>query len=318
MPEDRDDAERIELREALSRPLPEIPCRYFYDERGCALFERITELPEYYPTRTEARLLAELGDEILEAAQPQELAELGAGSARKIALLVDAARRAGRGLLRVVLLDLHGPSLEEAAARLRRQFDGIDVRICVADFLKDIRNLGRVGDRRLVLFLAGTIGNLHPDDVPDFFRSVADLCGPDDTFLLGIDLVKDRARLEAAYDDAAGVTAEFNLNALDHVVRRWGGSARRADFEHRAFWDAEHAWIEMRLRARRSTVLSLPRLNVELLLPVGAEIRTELSCKYTRESIERKSRGTGLRLDRFWTDAESLFGLALFRPAAGA
>jgi L-histidine Nalpha-methyltransferase len=301
-----------EVREGLlQRPLPELPCKYFYDERGSALFEAITELPEYYQTRTETALLEEHAASIVEATAPVELAELGSGAGHKIRLFLDAMRSRG-SLDGVVLLEIAESYLRESVDRLQADYPEASVRGIVGDFQYDLRALGP-GGSRLLLFLAGTIGNLHPDTLPAFFRAAAGILAPGDGFLVGVDLVKDPARLHAAYNDAAGVTAEFNRNILRVLNDRLGADFDPADFEHRAFYDAERKWIEMRLRARRPVKARVPAAGIELGLAAGDEIRTELSCKYTCASLASRLAGTGLTIERWITDREGLFASALLK-----
>jgi len=296
----------------LRRPLRELPCKYFYDERGSALFERITELPEYYPTRTETQILAAHAADIVEAVAARELAELGSGSGRKIRFFLDAMRRRSR-LESVVLLEIAEAYLHESVAQLQADYPEARVRGVVGDFVHDLPALGRSGGGRLLLFLAGTVGNLHPDALPAFFGRAACTLAPGDGFLVGVDLVKDPARLHAAYNDAAGVTAEFNRNILRVLNARLSGDLRPADFEHVAFYDPERQWIEMRLRARRPVRAWLRLAGLELRLSAGEEIRTELSCKYTRETFERRLAGSGLVIERWLTDPERLFACVLLR-----
>ena len=301
-----------EVREGLSRrPLPELPCKYFYDERGSELFERITGLPEYYPTRTETAILEAHAAEVVDVVAPRELAELGSGAGHKIRLFLDAMR-SRRSLESVVLLEISEGYLSDSVDRLQADYPEARVAGIVGDFLHDLPALGP-GGGRLLLFLAGTLGNLHPDDVPAFFRASAAVLAPGDGFLVGVDLVKDPARLHAAYNDSAGVTAEFNLNILRVLNDRLGADLDPAAFEHVAFYDAERQWIEMRLRARRPVVARVPAAGVEIALAAGEEIRTELSCKYTRDSLSSRLAGTGLLLERWTTDPEGLFASALLR-----
>jgi L-histidine N-alpha-methyltransferase len=295
----------------LRRPLPELPCKYFYDERGSRLFEEITRLPEYYPTRTETSLLAAHAAEIVDAVAPLELAELGSGAGRKIRSFLDAMRGRGR-LESVLLLEISEAYLQESVGRLQAAYPEARVRGVTGDFVSDLAALGPGGDR-LLLFLAGTIGNLHPDQLEPFFESAASVLAPGDGFLVGVDLVKDEARLHAAYNDSRGVTAEFNLNILRVLNARLGASFAVSDFEHHAFYDAERQWIEMRLRARRGVSVRIPAADLTLRLHEGDEIRTELSCKYTRESFAARLPKSGLVLERWITDSESLFASALLR-----
>jgi L-histidine Nalpha-methyltransferase len=303
-----------EVREGLSRrPLPELPCKYFYDERGSDLFEAITELPEYYPTRTESALLQAHAAAIVDATAPCELAELGSGAGRKIRLFLDAMR--SRGCLeRVALLEISEGYLRQSVEVLQEGYPEAEVRGIVGDFLYDLPALGP-GGGRLLLFLAGTIGNLHPDELPAFFRSAAAVLARGDGFLVGVDLVKDPARLHAAYNDSQGVTAAFNLNILRVVNRCLQADFDPGDFEHRAFYDPERQWIEMRLRARRKLTARVPGARTELRLAAGDEIRTELSCKYTRDSLTARLAGTGLRVERWITDPDNLFASVLLRRA---
>jgi L-histidine N-alpha-methyltransferase len=302
-------------RGLLERPLPSLPSKYFYDDRGSALFDEITRLPEYYQTRTEEAILESFADELVAFVRPRELVELGSGVGRKVRLLLDAMRC--RGLLeRCVLLDISEGTLVESALRLGTDYDGLDVRGVVGDFLADLDTLGPGGDR-MALFLASTIGNLYPDQVPLFLRAMARQLAPGDCFLVGLDLVKDEAQLHAAYNDAAGVTAEFNRNILCVVNQRLEADFAPEGFEHVAFYDPVQAWIEMRLRASRQMRVRVRLAGLDLVYRPGDEIRTEVSCKYTRDSFEARLGGTGLRLDRWYTDPEQLFACALLRRVPG-
>ena len=301
-----------EVRAGLERrPLPELPCKYFYDARGSALFDEITRLPEYYQGRTESAILGAHADAIVEAVRPFELAELGSGAGRKIRFFLDAMRSRG-WLESVVLLEINEAYLRESVARLQADFPEARVRGITGDFVSDLPALGP-GGGRLLLFLAGTVGNLHPDDLSPFLRAAASALEPGDGFLVGVDLVKDEARLHAAYNDSAGVTAEFNRNILRVLNDRLGADFDPSGFEHRAFYDAERQWIEMRLRALRPVGARVPAAGLTVTLRAGDEIRTELSCKYTRESFAARLGGTGLVLERWITDPERLFASALLR-----
>ncbi len=301
-----------EVRAGLARrPLRELPCKYFYDARGSALFEQITQLPEYYPTRTESGILEAHAAELVASVAPCELAELGSGAGRKIRFFLDAMR-AGGMLERVVLLEINEAELRASVTRLQADYPEASVRGIAGDFVSDLPTLGP-GGGRLLLFLAGTLGNLHPDELPAFFRRAASVLAPGDAFLVGVDLVKDPARLHAAYNDAAGVTAEFNVNILRVLNDQLGADFEPADFEHHAFYDPERQWIEMRLRALRPVKARVPGAGVEVSLAEGEEIRTELSCKYTCATLSARLSGSGLALERWITDAEGLFASALLR-----
>jgi L-histidine N-alpha-methyltransferase len=305
-----------EVRTGLAEALPSIPCKYFYDDRGSELFDAITRLPEYYQTRTEEQILERVAGDVVERTQPQELVELGAGLGRKVHRLLDAVREGG-GAGRLVLFDVNAGCLEEAGGRLLREYPGLAVTGIVGDLAsKDLDLLGP-GKGRLVIFFAGTIGNLHPSEVPPFLRRLVRCLGPGDAFLVGVDLVKDEARLHAAYNDAAGLTAEFNRNILRVVNQRLDGDFDPSAFDHVAFYDRERAWIEMRLRARRPLVVRVNRAGLQLHYKAGDEIRTEISCKYTRSSFEGLLLGTDLAIEQWYTDREQLFALALLRSSPG-
>ena len=300
-----------EVREGLTASPRWLPSKYFYDNRGSRLFEDITTLPEYYQTRTEERILTGIADEVVEHLRPAELVELGSGAGRKTRLLLAAMARAGR-LERCLLLDINPLFLAESTRDLAREFPGLSARGVVGDFLDDLTLLGPGGDRLAALF-AGTIGNLHPAQAPAFLAGMAEQLAPGDGFLVGIDLVKDVDRLEAAYNDAAGVTAEFNRNILRVLNDRLGADFDPEAFEHVAVYDRALAWIEMRLRASRPQRVRIPAASLDLILETGEEIRTEISCKYTRSSFESLLPGSDLDLDRWYTDPEQLFALALLQ-----
>jgi L-histidine N-alpha-methyltransferase len=303
-----------EVREGLTAPERWLPCKYFYDDRGSALFDAITELPEYYQTRTEESLLEAIADELIDTVRPAELVELGSGVGRKIRLLLRSMEK--KQLLQSCLVfDINERFLEQSVGELSRAFDGLSVRGIAGDFTKDLSAIGRGDHRRMVIFLAGTVGNLHPSEVPPFLRRVRGLLNPGDAFLLGVDLVKSPAVLEAAYNDAAGVTAQFNLNILEVINRRLDADFDLGSFRHVAFYDRERAWIEMRLRAVRPSRVRIPAAGIAVSFREGDEIRTEISCKYTRESLEPLLPEAGLRVARWFTDPSNLFGLALLtRP----
>ncbi|MEJ2581243.1 MAG: L-histidine N(alpha)-methyltransferase [Acidobacteriota bacterium] len=311
----RDDfeSERTEVRRNLLRTLPRVDSKYFYDDLGSHLFEQITRLPEYYQTRTEEALLTDIADEVAKLTDARELIELGSGTGRKVRLLLDAMQRRGQ-LDRCVLLDLNETFLRTSALTLANAYPAVEVTGIVGDFLRDLPLVGS-GDRRLFIFLAGTIGNLYPRQLTSFLKTVRTVLGPEDAFLIGLDLVKETARLEAAYNDSAGVTADFNLNALRVLNRRFGTGFEIEAFEHVAFYDHEQEWIEMRLRALQPTRVSLGDAR-ELHLETGDEIRTEISRKFTRESFSRELAGTGLELSAWFTDPKALFASALVEPAA--
>ncbi|HYH45673.1 MAG TPA: L-histidine N(alpha)-methyltransferase [Thermoanaerobaculia bacterium] len=304
-----------DLAAALCRTPREIPSKFFYDEAGSELFERITELPEYYQTRTERALLESIADRLVEASGATELVEIGAGAATKTRVLLDALERAGR-LRLYVPLDVDESMVRRVAAELTAEYPGLCVHGVVGDFMA---HLGHIPDgggpeaRRLVLFLGGTLGNLRPEAARRFLEELRSEMAPGDSFLLGADLVKPVARLEAAYDDAAGVTAEFNRNILNVVNRRTGGDFDPTAFRHRALYDRERCWIEMRLVSLQRQEVQLPALGLSFTLEEGEEILTEISAKYDRLRLEELLRGAGFEPVAWFIDPEGLFGLSLSR-----
>jgi len=308
-PGERSDPMAAEIRAGLSASPRSIPCKYFYDDRGSALFEEITRLPEYYQTRTEEKILEGIAQQVIDRIKPQELMELGSGAGRKIRLMLDALTRGDRPT-RCLLFDINERYLRESVRRLKAEYPQADVRGMLGDFTVDLEAVGAVPGR-LVVFFAGTIGNLHPEEVGPFLRSVTSMLGPGGGFLLGVDLEKDVSRLEAAYNDAAGVTAAFNRNVLQVLNDRLGADFDLAAFEHVAFYDRERAWIDVRLRALRASRVRIPGARLALSFEQGDEVHTEISCKYTRSSLTSLVEGTGLRIIDWFTDPEELFALAL-------
>ena len=306
-----DTASARELRDALLEPLPRIPSKYFYDDRGSELFEQITRVPEYYPTRTEEAILEADASRIIQAVRPRELVELGSGAGRKIRMLLDAMAREDL-LERCLLLEFNELFLLDSLTRLQASYPDLDLRGIRGDFERDLVKLGEGGDR-LILFLAGTIGNLLPEDAARFVERIARQMSPGDGFLVGVDLVKDKARLDAAYYDALGVTAAFNLNILTVVNREFDADFAPDAFEHVAFFDVEKKRIEMRVRATRPSHVRVAAADVDLDFAAGDEILTEVSCKYTRNSASALAAVGGLVLEGWFTDPEQLFALALMR-----
>ncbi len=286
-----------------------LPCKYLYDDRGSELFDEITRQPEYYPTRTEEAILERHADEIIALAGPHELVELGSGVGRKVRLLLDAMQARGH-LRRCTLIDINRAFLSDSLEQLDASYPELEAVGLHGDFLDDLEILG-AGGGRLVILLAGTIGNIHPQHVPGFLARVANLLDPGDGFLVGLDRVKDPARLEAAYNDAAGVTAAFNRNILQVLNRELGADFDPAAFDHVAFWDAENAWVDIRLRSNRAQRVSIPGADLALDLAHGQEIRTEISAKYTEASWTGLVDATGLKPRAWFTDPDELFALSL-------
>ncbi len=303
-----------EVRAGLTGTPRSLPSKYFYDDRGSVLFEAITQLPEYYQTRTEEALLAAVADELVRETRPEGIVELGSGAGRKVRLLLEAVARTELPR-RLTVFDINPRFVRTSAARLAAAYPGLRADAVVGDFTEDLAGLGRA-PRRLAILFGGTLGNLAPFEVPAFLRRLGRQLGAGSHFLVGVDTVKDPARLEAAYNDTAGVTAAFNLNILRHLNRVLDGNFDLARFAHRAFWDPEREWIEMRLVATAPSAVHLPGADLAIRFAAGDEIRTEISCKYTRDSFGALLPATGFALTRWDVDTEGLFALALLRRTA--
>jgi L-histidine N-alpha-methyltransferase len=300
-----------DVRRGLSRELKELPPKYFYDARGSELFNRITTLPEYYPTRCERSIINRYAPLMVDGTE--ELVELGSGTASKTRALLYAMAGAG-SLRRYVPFDVDPSVVEVCALELIDLYPGLCVHGVVGDFQRDLAQLPD-GRRRLFAFLGGTLGNLYPDERGRLLSALRDLMAAGDRLLIGTDLVKDRAILEAAYNDSEGVTAEFNRNVLRVVNTGLSADFRPEAFEHVAFFDDANSWIEMRLRANGAQRVRIEGANLEITFADGEEMRTEISAKFTRTAIERELAAAGLVLDRFFTDDGELFGLAFASPA---
>jgi L-histidine N-alpha-methyltransferase len=302
---------REDVLDGLTRPFKEIPPKHFYDARGSELFEQICELPEYYPTRTERTILERYAAEIAAQTDAAELVELGAGYATKTRLLIDEM-----DLERFIPVDVSETTVRECARQLVDEYPGLTVHGLVGDFERHLVHLPDPCGTRVVAFLGGTIGNFPPGSRRRFLRTIARTLGDDGWLLLGTDLVKDPRILEAAYDDEAGVTAQFNLNVL-HVMNRELGADFDVDgFDHVAFWDADREWIEMRLRSRCRQTVNFPDLDLTVHFDQREELRTEISAKFTQTRIQGDLAAAGLELAGWFTDEDELFALSLARPAS--
>ncbi len=301
-----------DVRCGLTGPFKELPPKHFYDSRGSALFDRICELPEYYPTRVERAILAANAGAIVAAVKPRELVELGSGSPAKAKLLLEPMARAGL-LQRYVPVDVSERVVREAADALISEYPGLRVHGVVADFERHLERIPPSSGRRLVAFLGGTIGNLPAAAREQLLRDIARMLGPDDRCLLGTDLVKDTDTLELAYDDSAGVTAEFNRNVLHVINRELDANFDPQAFDHVAFFDREREWIEMRLRSRAACRVRIAALDLDIAFGAGEELRTEISAKFTRARVEREFGAAGLELDGWLTDPDELFAVSLAR-----
>ncbi len=303
-----------DVLDGLTRPLKELPPKHFYDARGSELFDRITELPEYYPTRIERQTLEQRAPEIAEATGAAELLELGSGSAEKARILLDAMAEGG-ALRRYVALDVSEQALRQAARELVAEYDGLEFEGLVGDFERHLGSIPKAdGAPRIVALLGGTIGNFPPGTRRRVLREIRRLLGPRDHLLLGTDLVKDPAVIEAAYDDSAGITAEFNRNVLHVINRELDANFDPESFDHIAFFDRRHEWIEMRLRAREAQSVHIRDLSLQVRFDAGEELRTEISAKFTRQRVEADLRAAGLRLEHWYTDPDEMFALSLVAP----
>jgi len=302
---------RADVLAGLSATPKSLPPKYFYDERGSALFDEITRLPEYYLTRAETSILRERAAEIAALAECESLVELGSGTSAKTGLLLRAMLDAGT-LREFVPLDVDPAVLAEATDALAARYPGLLLSPFVGDFEHDLGAIPRSG-RRMIAFLGSTIGNLGPSDRAQLLAEISAALRPGDTFLLGTDLVKDTGRLLRAYNDAAGVTANFNRNVLRVINRELSADFDVDEFEHVAIWDAKDQWIEMRLRSARAQTVRVADLDLTVSFAAGEEMRTEISAKFRPEQVRSELKQARLDPVRFWTDDDGDFGLTLAR-----
>jgi L-histidine Nalpha-methyltransferase len=302
-----------DVLDGLTKPFKELPPKHFYDSRGSELFDQICELPEYYPTRAERTILETYAADIVAAARAQELLELGSGYATKTRVLLDAMAEAGT-LRRYLPFDAAETVVRQTAEDLIDEYPGLNVYGVIGDFERHLDRVPLSEGPRTVAFLGGTIGNFPPGSRRRFLRGIVARMGPHDRLLLGTDLVKDPELIRRAYDDVAGITAEFNRNLLHVLNRELGADFDPDGFEHVALFDAEREWIEMRLRALRTATVTIPALGLEVSFAAGEEVRTEISAKFTRERVEGDYEAAGLRLTDWWTDPQGLFALSLAAP----
>jgi L-histidine N-alpha-methyltransferase len=310
------DALRADARAGLTSDPKSLPPKWFYDAQGSALFEKITGLREYYPTRAEREILRAHAASVAALTGARTLVELGSGSSEKTRLLLDALR-AQDTLRCYVPVDVSEPALAAAADALTAEYPGLDVRAVVSDFEQ---HLGFPADDdapspRLVAFLGSTIGNLLPAERAAFLSRIRAGLRPGDFFLLGTDLVKDPATLVAAYDDDSGVTAEFNKNVLSVLNTELGADFDPDEFEHVAVWDPTAEWIEMRLRSLADQTVHLPGIGLTVRFAAGEEMRTEVSAKFRRSGVEAELAAAALAVRSWWTDAAAQFSLSLSAPS---
>jgi L-histidine N-alpha-methyltransferase len=314
------DGLRADVAAGLTATPKSLPPKYFYDARGSELFEEITRLPEYYPTRAETAILTRRAGEIAGLARCASLVELGSGTSAKTRLLLGALRAAGT-LREFVPFDVDPAVLAQASTALAAEYPGLRISPFAGDFERDLgaipppADAAGTGGARMIAFLGSTIGNLEPGARAAFLRQAGRALRPGDTFLLGTDLVKDPVRLQRAYDDTAGVTAQFNRNVLRVVNRELEADFAVEQFEHVALWDARREWIEMRLRSAVEQQVKVRDLDLTVTFAAGEEMRTEISAKFRPAGIAAELAAAGLQTMAFWTDPDGDFGLTLARLA---
>jgi L-histidine N-alpha-methyltransferase len=306
---DIDRALRADVLTGLTATPKELPPKWFYDDRGCELFDAITRLPEYYPTETERAILHAEAGHIAAASGADTLVELGSGTSDKTRTLLDAMS-ATEQLRRFAPFDVNEATLRAAADAIADRYSRVTVHAVVGDFEHHLHALPG-GGRRMIAFLGSTIGNFAPAERKQFLADLAATMAPGDSLLLGTDLVKEIDRLERAYDDSHGVTAEFNRNVLHVVNRELDADFDVGAFAHVAFFDQDEEWIEMRLRSEQSQTVRVTALDLTVDFARGEEMRTEISAKFRREGVEAELASAGLRLERWMTDPYDDFALSL-------
>ncbi|UMB69995.1 L-histidine N(alpha)-methyltransferase [Mycobacterium paraterrae] len=298
-----------DVRDGLQSTPKSLPPKWFYDSVGSDLFDQITRLPEYYPTRAEAEILRTHATEIASVTGADTLVELGSGTSEKTRVLLDALRRGG-ALRRFVPFDVDASMLSLASKAIQEEYPGIEIAAVCGDFEEHLAKIPK-GGRRLFVFLGSTIGNLKPVEREGFLAGLADALQPGDSLLLGTDLVKDARRLVAAYDDAAGVTAQFNRNVLTVINRELDADFDVDAFRHVATWNPAEERMEMWLRSERAQRVRIAALNLIVDFEAGEQVLTEVSCKFRPDAVADELARAGLRLSRWWTDAAGDFGLSL-------
>ncbi|MBX7452875.1 L-histidine N(alpha)-methyltransferase [Mycolicibacterium sp. 3033] len=304
-----DAALRRDVRDGLTHQPKTLPPKWFYDTVGSDLFDQITRLPEYYPTRAEAQILAARAGEIATASGADTLVELGSGTSEKTRALLDALREQG-SLRRFIPFDVDPSVLQLAGQAIQQEYPGVEINAVCGDFEEHLGKIPAVG-RRLVAFLGSTLGNLTPGPRAEFLASVSEMMQPGDTLLLGTDLVKDVDRLVRAYDDNAGVTAQFNRNVLTVVNRELGADFDVPAYQHVARWNADEERIEMWLRSTRPQRVHITALDLDVDFADGEEMLTEVSCKFRRSGVDAELAAAGLERTHWWTDEAGDFGLSL-------
>jgi len=300
---------RHDVYNGLTQTPKTLPPKWFYDSVGSDLFDQITRLPEYYPTRTEAQILRDHSAEIATASGADTLVELGSGTSEKTRLLLSALRDTG-SLRRFIPFDVDAGMLQAASSAILDEYPGIEIEAVCGDFEEHLGKIPRVG-RRLVVFLGSTIGNLTPGPRAEFLSALSDTLAKGDTLLLGTDLVKDPDRLICAYDDSAGVTARFNRNVLAVVNRELDADFDLDAFDHVAKWNADEERIEMWLRAGSAQRVRVAALDLTIDFAAGEEMLTEVSCKFREQGLVEELAAASLERSHWWTDPAGDFGLSL-------
>jgi L-histidine Nalpha-methyltransferase len=303
---------RADALRGLQSKTKSIPPVWFYDERGSRLFEDITQLPEYYPTRAERALLEAHAPSIAELSKADTLVELGAGACDKTRVLLAALEATGT-LSRYIPFDVSDEFLRSAATTLAEEFTSLDIHLVIGDFHQHLAEIPTEG-RRMIAFLGGTIGNLNPTQRARFLFDLNCTMSSDDSLLIGTDLVKDPKRLVAAYDDEAGVTADFNRNVLHVLNEQLGGDFDPELFRHVALWNEEEQWIEMRLRAEEANEVALTGAGITVRFEEGEDLLTEISAKFTPDRVERELSEAGFVVEGMWGAESGEFLLTLAHP----
>jgi L-histidine N-alpha-methyltransferase len=288
-----------------------LPPKYFYDDHGSLLFEKICELPEYYVTRTETQILQNYASEIAHLTGPCEIVELGSGSSTKTRILLDAYQELGHPL-HYLPIDISGGILEQSTHSLLKEYPTLHIHGIVSTYETALKHLNPSPlPNRMIGFIGSTLGNLKPEDCHAFFAHVVEALQPGDYFLLGVDLHKSKSILEPAYDDSQGVTAAFNLNMLRHLNRSFAGNFDLSQFEHLAFYNEKEHQIEMHLKSLKNQTVELKTLNLTVEFKEGETIHTEISRKFQFEQIQAELKTLGLVSLKNWTDQNQWFGLML-------
>ena len=300
-----------DVRLGLAAQQKFIPSKYHYDEIGSVLFEKITDLPEYYLTRVETEILGQRASNIMNLVKPDELVELGSGSSTKTRLLLEAMHTTGGN--QYVPIEISETALHQAGKTLSSDYKWLHIEGYVGNYMTDLPLLQRSG-RRLLTFLGSSLGNYTIQSRAEFLEMLGRVLRPGDALLMGVDLVKDEEMMVLAYNDSAGVTAQFNLNVLAMLNRELGADFDVGSFTHCPAWNAQKSGVESHLRATRDMTVSIPALGTSIEITEGEGIFTEISCKFTREGITRELGGVGLEVTQWYTDSAGMYGLLVASP----